>query len=242
MYFPLLATTDSARHCDPLYLLSEWAGPRLLQLARIGRSAPEDSRIFIRGTGLAQRITVRQGSVAARVLSPTVRANASSPASSGRWAWAQGERLRMGYIGFLSDKAARQFDAIDLPVDQRLPDAQFVLPEVLFKVDHERHEITVIAHRDTKESIADIERAIAGSPFRDDRCAELRAKPLSGHIGRHWAAASDQPGTVLPRSHGAEGDFGRRGFSGRLEPGVSRRPAAGEASTLCCATSIRRPT
>jgi anthranilate synthase component 1 len=128
-------------------------------------------------------------------------------------AGAKGERLRMGYIGFLSYEAARNFDAIDLPLDERLPDAQFILPEVLLKIDHQRREIAIIAHRDTQESIAEIERVIGQSPFREDRRAPPQEKPL-------YLATQDDIGPLRQTS--------RERFCGAVRE-AQERIASGEA-------------
>ena len=96
-------------------------------------------------------------------------------------------------------RPARHFDAIDLPPDGRLPDAQFILPEVLLKIDHARHEVAIIAHRDTQESLAEIERVIEQSPFRDD---DVRRRRTSGSI---WPRKRTSGRCVKPAASGSAG-------------------------------------
>ncbi len=80
----------------------------------------------------------------------------------------EGSFLSMGYIGFLSFEAMRMFDAIELTPDKEIPDACFVLPEILLKIDHEKKIVTIITHADTKEDLAIIEAIVLRSPFHDD--------------------------------------------------------------------------
>ena len=75
----------------------------------------------------------------------------------------------MGYIGFLSYEAARHFESVSLEPDSNIPDARFVLPEMLLKIDHAKHEVTIVAHADAQEKIPEVERVIHTSPFRSDK-------------------------------------------------------------------------
>ena len=159
MYFPLLATTIRPEHCDPLYLLRELGRGRdycvLLESADRKLKTHEFSFVAL---GSRDVIAVKNGEVRGSRYVPDGRVTDALSVLSGTLsAGAKGERLRMGYIGFLAYEAARHFDAIDLPLDGHLPDAQFILPEVLLKIDHVRREVAIIAHRDTQESLAEIE-------------------------------------------------------------------------------------
>ena len=181
MFFPLVATTIRPEHCDPLYLMRELGQSRdyIILLESTDRHLKTHDYSFL-ALGARDVIEVKNGVSRGSRFVPDGRvADALSVLSGTLSTGAEGERLRMGYIGFLTYEAARHFNPIDLPVDETLPDAQFILPEVLLKIDHKRHEIAIIAHRDTKENIADIERVIERSSFRDDRrTAELRTGQL----------------------------------------------------------------
>ncbi len=171
MHFPLVSTIVRPNHCDPLYLLRKLGEGRgycaLLESADRHLKTHDYSFVAL---GARDVITVKNGVAQGSHFVPDGRVpDALSVLSDTVNSGAEGERLRMGYIGFLSYEAARTFDTIELPIDPALPDAQFVLPEVLLKIDHERKEIHVITHNDSSEDIAAIERVIHASPFREDR-------------------------------------------------------------------------
>lgn len=89
-----------------------------------------------------------------------------------------GERLQMGYIGFLSYEAAATFDSIDLPRAE-VPDGLFFLPEVIIRMDHQKKEVTIISHADSQVDIDKITSAILRSPFFDDSVSKsLLPAPL----------------------------------------------------------------
>ncbi|PIR49583.1 anthranilate synthase component I [Candidatus Peregrinibacteria bacterium CG10_big_fil_rev_8_21_14_0_10_54_7] len=171
MYFPLITITVRPEHCDPLYLLRELGLSRdycaLLESADRHSKAQDFSFVAL---GARDVLTIRNGEVKGSRFVPDGKVtDALSVLSETVSSGAEGERLRMGYIGFLSYEAARDFEDIDLKPDPLLPDSQFVLPEVLLKIDHRQHEITIVAHRDTAEDLESIERVIHTSPFREDR-------------------------------------------------------------------------
>ena len=215
MYFPLLATTIRPEHCDPLYLLRELGRGRdyCVLLESADRKLKTHDYSFV-ALGSRDVIRVKDGEVRGSRYVPDGRVTDALSVLSGTLsAGAKGERLRMGYIGFLAYEAARQFDAIDLPPDGRLPDAQFILPEVLLKIDHLRREVAIIAHRDTQESLAEIERVIEQSPFRDDRSAQPQDKRL-------YLATQEDVGPLRQTS--------RERFCGAVRE-AKERIAAGEA-------------
>ncbi len=157
-------------HCDPLYLL-ETLGKRFEHhalLESLDRSHPQNDFSFL-ALGRRDEVTVQNGNVSGSTLLKdgpvtdplepfrTLSGNEKNTA-----------RLTMGYIGFLSFESLRTFEKVDLEADPLLPDGNFFLPEVLVKIDHERREVMVTAHADTKEDLRQIERVILASPFHDD--------------------------------------------------------------------------
>ncbi len=170
MYFPIISITVRPEHCDPLYLLRELGLARdycaLLESA--DRHSKENDYSFV-ALGARDVMTIRAGEIKGSRYVPDGKVtDALSVLGQTIGEGAHGERLRMGYIGFLSYEAARNFEDIDLVPHPSLPDSQFVLPEILLKIDHKQHEVTVVAHRDTKENLEKIEKTIHSSPFRDD--------------------------------------------------------------------------
>jgi anthranilate synthase component 1 len=151
MHFPLHSITVRPQHCDPLFLLRELGLTRgycaLLESA--DRQGNNDFSFVALG---------------ARDVVTDVSSVFQKCADSGENA----TRLHMGYIGFISFEAARHFDTIDLIPDATIPDAVFVLPEILLKIDHAKREVTVISHKNSTEDIEEILRVINASPFHDD--------------------------------------------------------------------------
>ncbi len=169
MRFSLTSTTVKPKHCDPLFLLRKLGLGRtycaLLESA--DRQGTNDYSFL--ALGARDVITVEQGAVRGSRYVPDGKVpDALSVFRETINSGDEGKRLRMGYIGFLSYEAARQFEDIDLPIHSQIPDAVFVLPEVLLKIDHEKHEITIISHKDSQENITHIEEIIHSSPFFDD--------------------------------------------------------------------------
>lgn len=169
MHFPLTSSIVRPKHCDPLFLLRALGLQRdycaLLESAR--REGGNDYSFL--ALGARDRMIVENGAVRGSRYIPDGKI--PDPLSVFRETidfGEQGERLRMGYIGFLSYEAARYFEDIALTPDPEIPDAVFVLPEILLKIDHTQREVTIIAHKDTQEDLSHIEHMIHASPFRDD--------------------------------------------------------------------------
>jgi len=170
MYFPIISITVRPEHCDPLYLLRELG--LSLDYCALLESADRHSKAndysFI-ALGARDIITINDGEVKGSRYVPDGKVtDALSVLSQTIGTGAEGERLRMGYIGFLSYEATRNFEDIDLAPHPSLPDSQFVLPEILLKINHNQQEVTIIAHRDTEEDLEAMEKVIHSSPFRDD--------------------------------------------------------------------------
>lgn len=170
MHFPLVSITLRPKHCDPLFLLRE-LGLRREYCALLESADRQGNNDFsFLSLGARDVLTMKNGAVRGSKFFPDgktedVLSVFEQDARSG----AESQRLTMGYIGFLSYEAARHFEKVDLVPDASIPDAFFVLPEVLLKIDHAKKEITVIAHADTKENVEEIQRIIHASPFHDDR-------------------------------------------------------------------------
>ncbi|TSC57376.1 MAG: anthranilate synthase component I [Candidatus Peregrinibacteria bacterium Greene0416_19] len=169
MHFPLTSTIVRPEHCDPLFLLRELGLKRdycaLLESAR--RQGSNDYSFL--ALGARDVMIVQNGEVCGSRYVPDGKV--PDPLAVFRETvdfGEQGERLRMGYIGFLSYEAARYFEDIELTPDPEIPDAMFVLPEILLKIDHAQHEVTIIMHKDSQEDTSHIEKMIHASPFRDD--------------------------------------------------------------------------
>ena len=170
MYFPLISISVRPEHCDPLYLMRGLGTNRnycaLLESADRHSKANDYSFVAL---GARDVITINDGMVKGSKFVPDGKVtDALSVLSQTIGTGAEGERLRMGYIGFLSYEAARNFEDINLDPHPSLPDSQFVLPEILLKIDHNLQEVTIIAHRDTEEDLEEIEKFIHSSPFKDD--------------------------------------------------------------------------
>lgn len=176
MQFPLNSRTLRPKHCDPLYLLRELGIKRdyctLLESAE--RQSTSDFSFI--ALGARDVLTVSNGEVRGSTYVPDGRVpDALSIFRETINSGEKGERLRMGYIGFLSYEAARQFEDIELTPDPEIPDAFFVLPEILLKINHTQQEVILITHKDSTEDLGGIERTIFSSPFFDDR--KLKNEP-----------------------------------------------------------------
>ncbi|MFA5272968.1 MAG: anthranilate synthase component I family protein [Candidatus Peribacter sp.] len=170
MYFPLTSLTLRPKHCDPLFLLRELGLKRnycaLLESAdRQGNNDFSFVSLGARDVLIVQNGEVRGSQYVPGGKVPDALSVFQETINSGD----AGERLRMGYIGFVSYEAARQFESIEITPDPKIPDAMFVLPEVLLKIDHTKKEVTLITHKNSEENLKEIERIIDSSPFFDDR-------------------------------------------------------------------------
>jgi len=169
MQFSLTATTLRPKHCDPLFLLRELGIQRdYCALLESGQRQGTNDFSFV-SLGARDVLTVQNGEIrGSKYVSDGKVPDALSIFRQTINAGEEGERLRMGYIGFLSYEAARQFEDIELQPDASIPDAVFVLPEILIKIDHINQDVIVIAHKDSKEDMENIEKIIHSSPFFDD--------------------------------------------------------------------------
>ncbi|NOS67237.1 MAG: anthranilate synthase component I family protein [Candidatus Peribacteraceae bacterium] len=170
MNFPLTSLILRPEHCDPLFLLRELGRGReyCALLESVDRQGTNDYSFV--ALGARDVITVQNGRVSGSRYVPD--GAVSDPLSVFKTIVGTGEeggRLKMGYIGFLSYESARCFEQIDLEPDPSIPDAMFVLPEVLLRIDHEQHEVTVTMHADSDEDVDHIRNAVLSSPFFDDR-------------------------------------------------------------------------
>jgi anthranilate synthase component 1 len=170
MHFPITTKVLHPEHCDPLVLYKA-LGKSETHIALLESAVRQGTNDYsFLALGAHDRITVSSGNVKGSrfvpdgpVKDPLVPfENIIEPHQSS-------SRLTMGYIGFVSYEAARQFEAIDLAPDPRIPDAVFFLPEVLLRIDHSKHEVTLTYHDGTTRDIAAIERTIMASPYFDDR-------------------------------------------------------------------------
>ncbi|MBU2259206.1 anthranilate synthase component I family protein [Patescibacteria group bacterium] len=201
MYFPIISITVRPEHCDPLYLLRELG--LSLDYCALLESADRHSKAndysFV-ALGARDVMTINDGEVKGSRYVPDGKVtDALSVLSQTIGTGAEGERLRMGYVGFLSYEATRNFEDINLAPHPSLPDSQFVLPEILLKIDHNQHEVTIIAHRDTKEDLEAIEKVIHSSPFLDDS----RKAAIKLTEGIHLATQDD----IAPYRQMAKEDF-----------------------------------
>ncbi len=182
MDFPLISTVLRPRHFDPLFLLRELGFRRshcaLLESA--SRTTGNDFSFI--ALGARDRITVRNSRVSgSQYVSSGTVTDPLTVFSGLIGIGKERQRLRMGYIGFLSYEAARYFEDIELKPDRSIPDAEFILPEVLLRIDHRKREVTVTAHGGTNENLTSIEKVILSSPFHDDslqRARKLKNRPL----------------------------------------------------------------
>lgn len=86
--------------------------------------------------------------------------------------------LTMGYIGFLSYESVRHFEDINLTPAENTPDAVFVLPEVILRIDHAKKEVLIIAHEDTNEDLNAIEQVVLASPYLNDERELIEKRSL----------------------------------------------------------------
>ncbi len=148
------------KHCDPLFLLQELK--RSHEYCALLESADRaHGRNDLSFLAIGAREVIRHDP---SEKNNDILAELRQKTAAGR----QAGQLTMGYIGFLSFEAARHFDDIALTPDPDVPDALFVLPEVLLRIDHNAHTVTLTAHADTVLSIDDIVTTIERSPFLDD--------------------------------------------------------------------------
>lgn len=180
MQFSLISTTLRPKHCDPLYLLRELGIKRdYCALLESGQRQGTNDFSFV-SLGARDVMYVANGEIKRSKFVPDGKVpDALSFFRQTINSGDEGEQLRMGYIGFLSYEAARQFEDIDLEPDEQVPDGMFVLPEVLFKIDHIKQEVTVITHKDSKEDMKHMKKVIFSSPFFDDsKTGESKIKEL----------------------------------------------------------------
>ena len=190
MQFSLNSITLRPNHCDPLFLLRELGIKRdYCALLESGQRQGTNNFSFV-SLGARDVLTVQNGEICGSKYVPDGKVpDALSIFSKTINAGEEEERLRMGYIGFLSYEAARQFEDIELEPDTSIPDAVFVLPEILLKIDHINQEVIVITHKDSKEDMESIENIIHSSPFfddareKDDLHQELLPLPTLEEIG-----------------------------------------------------------
>ncbi len=181
MQFSITSTILRPEHCDPLYLLKTLGAGRAYCALLESCDRQGNNNFSFLSLGQRDVITVQSGKLTgssyvpdADVRDPLVPFETLLQERGGD------TRLTMGYIGFLSFEAARLFDTIHLTPDPNVPDALFVLPEVLLKIDHESHEVTLITHVDTQEDLDSIREIILSSPFYDDAREKYdKVTPLS---------------------------------------------------------------
>lgn len=155
-------------HCDPLFLFRKLGADQaycaLLESA--DRSHGVNDLSFL---ALGARDVIRcMPGTADKGLPPELRERTNDARKPGQ--------LTIGYIGYVSFEAARRFEDIALTPDPSVPDALFVLPEVLLRIDHVARTVTVTAHADTALSLDRIEEIILQSPFRDDALGRPKGK------------------------------------------------------------------
>ena len=170
MSSPLISILLRPQHCDPMFLLRElgrnYEYGALLE--SLDRNHGKNDFSFL-ALGNRDCITVKNGTATGsnRVPNRRVR-DPLEPFETLIGKGHKGAFLSMGYIGFLSFEAMRMFDAVTLTPDPEIPDACFVLPEILLKIDHEKRIVTIVSHSDTNEDLAAIEAVILRSPYHDD--------------------------------------------------------------------------
>ena len=182
MKFPLLTREIRPEHCDPLYLYRElrgvFAGPgpgpgaecgmygALLESADRAHGINDHSFLAL---GARDSFVIENGEIkGSQFIADGPVSDPLEPFEGMIGDGAEGEFLRMGYLGFLSYEAVRYFEAINLPAKEGTPDAQFFLPEVLLHIDHAEHVVTLVTHEDTKIDLDAIEDVVLSSPYQDD--------------------------------------------------------------------------
>lgn len=170
MHFAHTSVTIKPKHCDPLYLLRTLGAGR--QYCALLESADRQGNNDFSFLALGARdvVTVQSGSVrGSRFVPDGPVQDVLSIFGKNAGLGAEHRRLVMGHIGFISFEAARHFEKLALVPDPEIPDAMFVLPEVLLMIDHVKQEVTLTAHKDTTEDLETIQSVIHASPFHDDR-------------------------------------------------------------------------
>ncbi len=166
----LLSITVRPKHCDPLFLLRTLGCQRqyCALLESLDRNHAKNDFSFL-ALGSRDSMTVAHGKVSgSHAISDGPILDPLQPFGALIGKGQRGSLLTMGYIGYLSFEALRCFEKIDLSPDPTIPDAFFVLPEVLLRIDHECREVVIIAHGDTHEDLKAIENVIQQSPYHDD--------------------------------------------------------------------------
>ena len=173
MKFTLQSEILRPDHCDPLYLLRT-LGEQRDYCALLESSARKGSNDFsFLALGARDVITIEDGSATSLLTEDaTPVKDPLEPFEQIIESNEHHERLFMGYIGFISYEAVRQFEQVHLEPHPTIPDAVFVLPEVLLKINHTTHEVTLISHEDTTDDLEGIRNAILNSPFFDDTKSE----------------------------------------------------------------------
>ncbi len=169
MDFPLTSITLRPKHCDPVFLLRELGLTR--EYCALLESADRQGNNDFSFVSLGARdvLTMQNGSVhGSRYFADGIVSDVLSVFEQHAGSGIHGQRLRMGYIGFISFEAARQLENVALIPDGNIPDAVFVLPEVLLRIDHAKQEVTLITHKDSEEDLEKIQNIIHASPFYDD--------------------------------------------------------------------------
>ncbi len=161
-----ITVTYRPEHCDPLFLLRKLGRDHdycaLLESADRAHGVNDLSFLALGARDVIRHDPAGKGDVLAEL-----RERTSAKRTAGK--------LAMGYIGFLSFEAARRFDDIALTPDPDVPDALFVLPEVLLRIDHKARTVTLTAHADTALDVDGIGNVIESSPFKDDTPGALPA-------------------------------------------------------------------
>ncbi|MFA5800133.1 MAG: anthranilate synthase component I family protein, partial [Candidatus Peribacteraceae bacterium] len=169
MHFPLTSTVLRPRHFDPLFLLRELGFRRSYCALLESASRTTGNDFSFIALGARDKMTIRNSRVSGSQYVPSGTVTDPLAVFSGLIGTGkERRRLRMGYIGFLSYEAARYFEDIELKPDRSIPDAEFILPEVLLRIDHRKREVTVTAHGGTNENLTSIEKIIMSSPPHGD--------------------------------------------------------------------------
>ncbi|MEI8229551.1 MAG: anthranilate synthase component I family protein [Candidatus Peregrinibacteria bacterium] len=228
MDFPLTFTTLRPQHCDPLFLLRKLGIKRdycaLLESA--DRKGNNDLSFVC--LGARDVLTVQNGEVRGSRYIPDGKVHDVLSVFQGLIGSGTNDtRLRMGYVGFLSYEAARQFEFIELTPDPTIPDALFILPEVILKIDHAAQEITMITHEDSKEDLYEIERIILSSPFFDDR---------------KWKDGVAEPSVLMPTLEEIEPyrQTSREDFCASVQ-NIQEEILSGEAFQVVLSQELRMP-
>jgi anthranilate synthase component 1 len=176
MKLSLTPTTLRPKHCDPLYLLKELGTSHeyIALLESVDHAHGKNEYSFL-ALGARDVLTVRDGKAEGSSLLKTGEVKDPLVPFEEFINSHQGERLLMGYVGFLSFEASGQFENIELKRDPKIPDAEFFLPEVVLRIDHASKEVTLITHEDSKDDLDLIRSIVEDSPFYDDTGTEKKA-------------------------------------------------------------------